>query len=129
MAAGQHLGEVAHLHVRVDLGRGEAAMPEELLDLADVGAAFQEMRRAAVTDQACGVIGFVIPARLAALVTMRAISEGSSSPPPARLETNRCVSPALASLGLASSRYRFRMALSDLNQRDHRSRPPLPRRT
>ena len=37
--------ETFHGHVRIDLGRGQAAMPQQLLDTAQVGAGIKHMRR------------------------------------------------------------------------------------
>ena len=37
--------------VRVELGRGEIRMPEHLLDAAEVGAAFEQMRRERVAEE------------------------------------------------------------------------------
>jgi len=41
MAAGDHFVQVSELDARVDFGRGKLAMAQQLLDLADVSAAFQ----------------------------------------------------------------------------------------
>ena len=42
--------EVLEFDVRVDLGGVEIAMAEQLLDVAQAGAATQEMRRARMTE-------------------------------------------------------------------------------
>jgi hypothetical protein len=41
MTASDHFVQIAELDARVDFGRGKPAMAQQLLDLADVGAALQ----------------------------------------------------------------------------------------
>lgn len=41
MAAGDHFVQIGEFHARVDFRGREPAMAQQLLDLADVGAAFQ----------------------------------------------------------------------------------------
>jgi hypothetical protein len=41
MAASDHFVQIAELDARVDFRGGKSAMTQQLLDLADVGAAFQ----------------------------------------------------------------------------------------
>src|SRR5882672_11038873 len=51
MTTGDDFGQVTELHARVDFRRRQAAMPQELLDLADVGPAFQQVSRTSVSQR------------------------------------------------------------------------------
>jgi hypothetical protein len=49
--SGEHLAEVLDRDPRIERRRREAAVPEEFLHMADVGAASQEMSRAGVPQR------------------------------------------------------------------------------
>jgi len=48
MGAGVNVAQLADVHLGINLGRFEAAVTEQLLDISDVRAVFQHVGRATV---------------------------------------------------------------------------------
>ena len=84
MRTGDHLSQVRDLDARVALGRPQGGVAEQGLDVADVGAALEQVRRDGVAEGVAGDVlldaGLLGPA-LDDVVDAR---HGASSPPRSR---------------------------------------------